>query len=531
VRTPRATRGIGTVLGWALAVAAVVAPARADVAGELLLLGRHGDRVYISPADHTRLYGRADVMWTGDGFAAGGRLEFDRSSDNDPLGGRLTQYEQLTQRWAEWRDVHVHVRAGHFHTILGNGLLHRSYELPGVVYDEPGSGTRYAASRDLDGALLELAAGPFAWRSFAGRFNDATISPATAAQGAPRYGTMLTGAQAEVRLPWNARLGAAAVRSAPGGSPRRTFASGFAGVDALAAWPRLGIAAPLTFEYAREGGHAGDWLRLARDAAVAHALHGSAALLWRGWSLAGEIKDYAGFRLGFNDPPPLVREHTWSLLNRNTHLLDAESERGHQLALETPAWRGLGLTAHLARADGRPPFQQPFRYEERFVELRVAAPAGDAWELRAYADRGFDTHDFIGDRHAAGVSLAVRGPRGFAGEVDVERQRVVRAGFLATESFEDVAVTLGVSRSGWGSAGLTVVRTTDPLDRPADLFGEPTAPSATFTGVTVAADLLQRHRAELFAGRRRGGRACVSGTCYDVPSLDGAELRWTSRFP
>ena len=507
------------------------APVRAQVTGDLLLLARYGDRVYTSPRDQTRLYGRTDLGWSQDGFSAGGRVEFDRSSDNDPLGGRLTQYEQVTQRWAEWRDARVHVRAGQFHTILGNGLLHRSYELPGVVYDEPGSGTRYAASRDVDGALLELAAGPFAWRSFSGRFNDATTSPASEAQGATRYGATLTGGQAEFRLPWNGRVGAAALRSAPGGGPRRTFASGFAGLDALSAWPHLGMSAPLTVEYAREGGHISDWARFSRDARVAHGLYASGALLWRAWSLTAEVKDLDGFRLGFNDPPPLVREHTWSLLNRNTHLLDAESERGHQLELNAPIRSWAALTTSLATADGQPPFQQPFRYEERFVELRVTPPGDDAWEVRTYADRGHDTHDFIGDRHAAGVSFAGRAPLGLAGELELERQRVVRAGLLATEPFEDIAVTLGVSRSGWGSAGVTVVRTTDVLDRPSDLFGNPTAPSATFTGFTLAADITQRHHVELFVGRRRGGRACVSGTCYDVPSLDGAELRWTSRFP
>lgn len=516
---------------WLLAALLLPAASRAQVTGDLLLLARHGDRVFAAPRDHARVYGRADLGYRLDGFALGGRIEFDRSSDNDPLAGRLTQYERITQRWAEWSDARVRIRAGHLHTILGHGLLHRSYELPGVVYDEPGSGTRYAASRDVDGALLELSAGPFAWRSFAGRFNDATLSPAAEALGAPRYGTMLAGAQAEVRLPWNGRLGAAALRSAPGGSPRRTFASGFAGVDALTPWSAPGFSLPLAFEYAREAGHLDDWARLSRDPAVTHGLYASAALLWRGWSLAAEVKDLARLRLGFNDPPPLVREHTWSLLNRNTHLLDADSERGHLLVLDTPAVGWVGLTTSLARADGRPSFQQGFRYEERFLELRLAPPAAGTWEVRAYADRGFDTHDFVSDRHAAGVSLAVRGPRGLAGEADVERQRVVRAGLLATESFEDIALTLGVSRSGWGTVGITMVRTTDVLDRPSDVFGNPTAPSATFAGVTLAADVGGRHQAELFAGRRRGGRACVSGTCYDVPSLDGAELRWVARFP
>ena len=102
------------------------APVRAQVTGDLLLLARYGDRVYTTPRDHMRLYGRTDVGWSQDGFSAAGRLEFDRSSDNDPLGGRLAQYESVTQRWAEWRDERVRLRVGHLHTILGNGLLHRS---------------------------------------------------------------------------------------------------------------------------------------------------------------------------------------------------------------------------------------------------------------------------------------------------------------------------------------------------------------------------------------------------------------------
>ncbi len=525
-------RRIARTLARLTVLALALAPAvRAQVTGDLLLLMRYGDRVYVAPADHTRLYSRVDVGWARDGFAAGGRFESDRSSDNDPNGSRLTQYDRVTQRWAEWHDAHVRLRVGQIHTILGHGLLHRSYELPGVVYDEPGSGTRYAASRDVDGALLELRAGPFAWRSFSGRFNDATYSPASEALGAPRYGSLLTGGQAELRLPWNGRVGAAALRAAPGGGPRRTFASGFAGVDALSAWPRSGVSLPLAVEYAREGGHLSDWATFSRDANVTHGLYASAGLLWGAWSLTGEVKDLDGMRLGFNDPPPLVREHSWSLLNRNTHLLDAESERGHQLELNAPVHAWVSLTASLARADGAPPNQASFRYEERFAELRVAPPASDAWEVRGYADDGYDTHDFVGDRHAAGLSLAARGPRGWAGEFDLERQRVVRIGALTTESFEDLAFTLGVSRSGWGLAGLTLTRTTDLLDRPSDLFGNPTAPSATFVGVTLAADVAARHHAELFVGRRRGGRACVSGTCYNVPALDGAELRWTSRFP
>lgn len=109
--------------------------------------------------------------------------------------------------------------------------------------------------------------------------------------------------------------------------------------------------------------------------------------------------------------------------------------------------------------------------------------------------------------------------------------RSLRVGALGfSEPFDDDLWQFAASRRGWGSAGVTVTRTTDRLDRPSDLFGEPTAPSATFAGFTLAAELPNDSRAELFAGRRRGGRACVSGSCYEVPSLSGYELRWSARF-
>jgi hypothetical protein len=38
------------------------------------------------------------------------------------------------------------------------------------------------------------------------------------------------------------------------------------------------------------------------------------------------------------------------------------------------------------------------------------------------------------------------------------------------------------------------------------------------------------YEALLFAGERRGGTACTSGTCYEVLAFRGAELRVLTRF-
>lgn len=508
----------------------VVASAHAQVSGSNLLIGQAGNLIGAERPDRSDLYDRLDLQWTSDALRLGGRFEYDRSNDDRPDYGRAAAYQRLTQRWAEWDRDGVGLRVGNFYTIVGRGLLHRSWELPGVVYDEAGTQTRYAAARDLDGALLHGARGPISAQLFRGRVNDGTISPATEDLGFERYRGVLDGAELRTRLPRGASVGAAWTRYAYADAPERQYASGFAEIDPLAALGFKDWAAPFTFEYAAERPSLGDWWAFRRGDERAHALYASGGALWRRYAFTAEYKDYDGFRLGLNDPPSLVREHAPPLLNRDTHLLDAAGEEGFQLEASGPLHPWVSVTANFSRADG-PPGIRRLRFEERFIELHVAPPTSDRWECTLFADRGFDTFDFVIDRHTVGMATTVRLPRAWSIATDVERKRVATQGFFAApEWFQDELLSLTVSRLGWGHAGVSVSRTTDPRDLPSDVFGLPTAARATFLGVTLSGELGESHQASLFAGRRRGGRACTSGTCYDVPSLEGAELRVTSRF-
>lgn len=518
---------------WLAALALVlgsVAPAHAQLSITNLLLAQAGERLYTTPRDRVAVYDQLNASYAQDRWSGGLRFETERTSDDSPLGGRLASYDAITQRWAEWRDEHTRLRVGQFETILGRGLVHRSFELPGVVYDESGTRTRYAASRDVDGVLAEGSAGPLSLRAFAGRPTDATVSPASEAQGESRYQGVLQGGQAQLTLPREVRTGLTFSRFAFGDAPDLHLGSGFLGADLAALTGLPEVALPAYVEYAQQDADFTDGWRLRRGDDAPHALYASLGVLWGRYSLVAEAKDYSGFRLGTNDPPALVREHSWNLLNRNTHLLDAEGEEGVLLELAGPIGPWVSGVANLSRADGKPGVRRLF-FEERFLELSVAPPAADSWELRGYRASGLDTWDFVTDRHAFGLAATSRLPHALSAEASYERQRVVRTGFFSPSlAYEDQSVTLSVTRAGWGTAGLLLTRTTDPIDRPADLFGESTAPSALFAGLTLAARIGPHHEVELFAGRRRGGRACVSGTCYEVQSLEGAELRVTSRL-
>jgi len=505
-------------------------PCAAQLEATHLLLAQAGERLYTVPRDRVAVYSQLTASYAQGAWSAGARFEAERTSDDSPLGGRLAAYDAVTQRWVEWRDASTRLRAGHFETVLGHGLVHRSFELPGVVYDESGTRTRYAAARDIDGVIGEQGIGPLSLRAFAGSPSDGTVSPASEAQGALRRAGMLQGGQAELRLPRTARVGLTFARFAFGDAPDVHLGSGFIAADLAAMAGFDGLALPLAAEFAQKGGGFIEGSSIRRGDDTPHALYASLGVLWRTWSLVAEVKDYRGFRLGTNDPPALVREHSWNLLNRNTHLLDAEGEEGVLVELSGPLAPGVSGVANVSRADG-PPGIRRLVFEEAFAELTWSPPSAGTWELRGMHARGRDTWDFVSERVASGLAMLARPRRAWSAEAAIEHQRVERTGFSGfVQSHADVHGVISVTRAGWGTLGVTLTRTTDPIDLPSDLFGEPTAPSALFAGVSLATRVGPHHEVELFAGRRRGGRACISGTCYEVQSLEGAELRVTSRL-
>ena len=96
-------------------------------------------------------------------------------------------------------------------------------------------------------------------------------------------------------------------------------------------------------------------------------------------------------------------------------------------------------------------------------------------------------------------------------------------------TFHDVLVTGTVARAGWGSVSLSWERSTDSAQEEPDDVAPGIQPRHFVAGV-LNAQISGHHDLTLFAGERRGGRACTAGTCYEVLPFEGVELRLTSRF-
>jgi Family of unknown function (DUF6029) len=492
----------------------------AQLAVSNLLVGQNGNLPFRLPHDRTDLYDQLNLDYVFDGGRAGVRFETDQNSEN------LFSYRVLTQRYAEWNEPRLRARVGTFYTILGRGLIHRSFELPGVVLDQPGVLSRFGPSRDLDGALLDGMVGPVTALLFSGQPNVGDTSPGLDPSDQFRHQGQITGGQITTRTPGHGQLGAAFLRANYSVVQRFALGTGFAGIDPLALAGRHDTSLPLYFEYAMQDGAVADWARFRTDAGTPHALYASANVLTQRFALSAEWKDYTQFRLGSNDPPSLVREHSDQLLNRSTHVLDAgRGERGYQIEASVRLLPGATLLANTSRSDDT----SGVRFDERYGELRVA-PAGAAWEAALFADEGSDGFGFVSRRHTLGGSALVKGRRGWSGLASIQAQQATRL----RDRFDDQYAALTLTRVAWGSAGVVWERSTDP-DLQKETSAERAARGGRFIPRQFLAGILQarlssHHEVTVFYGQRRGGRACTAGTCYEVAPFQGAELRLTTRL-
>jgi hypothetical protein len=366
-------------------------------------------------------------------------------------------------------------------------------------------------------------------RLFTGRPNIGDVSPGAEEFGLERYVGLLSGGQLEARLPLASRAGATFVRYNLE-STQREMSSGFVELDPLALAGAAGAALPIYAEYAVRDGSASDWLDFATGDGRPHALYTSANLLWGPFAMSAEWKDYAGFRTTFNDPPSLVREHAWALLNRGTHVLDAELEEGYQVEA---SWTGRSwgtVTANASRSDGAFAARSA-RFEERYLELHVTPPMLAALDVTLFVDGGRDDWSSVAERTIAGGGATWRLGARDAVALDLQAGDSRREFLFADPvEFRDTYTSVTLSRAGLASMALVWERSTDPDQESPDDFASPGVQPRHFVAAVLQARLSPRHEATLFVGERRGGRACTAGTCYDVAPFEGAELRLLSRF-
>jgi hypothetical protein len=227
-----------------------------------------------------------------------------------------------------------------------------------------------------------------------------------------------------------------------------------------------------------------------------------------------EYKDYQNFVLGssFNEPPALVKEHTYRVLNRMTHVPIPQSERGYQLEAIFFFNDLSALTINHALAINQIGGKQVYR--EYFIEYQK--DLSSIWNTKVFMNYAIDPIQLQTLRLSTGVYSNLILEEGTSLDLEWEYQRFDNAIQTGFNQFYGIAFSSGNKFSTF----LNIEASNDQLiiEQPYKLW----------IGGGGKFKVGKNQSLTFFAGERRGGPACTAGICYNVLDFKGFELRWSS---
>jgi hypothetical protein len=461
-------------------------------------------------------YNQVNVDFSQKGFQAGIRAEV-----YNAVGTSREVYE-ITQKYARWNHKGFRLEVGNYNAILGRGLTLRAFEIPGVVLESQLYRLRYSPTQDMAGAYASWTSGYLEAKALIGQPAVGDIPPGATTGNPPRdiarRQDWVSGGELSIRPVSPIRLGGTILNVNPDtpGDDNTGAWSSFADIDLSPALDKAGLYGSFYGEYAkRNGGPVGDGLYLSGN------LGGSRL------GLSFEFKDYDNMGLRFNAPPSLIREHTAFLLNKATHVLLSINEKGYQTEA-TYVQPNVGtLTANVTYAKNTlgPTVTTVFKERHFSFDLEKFSDLN----LGIFFNWGKDDLSGINRRRIAGVVAEKKTTSGQSIGLDLQYQRASRP-FGDPQKFTDAYSLISWKHPKGFGAALIMDRTSDPfeVDRP-ETFDIETGTRA-FWSINLNARISTYYDAVLFAGERRGGTACTSGTCYQVLPFKGLEMRVNTYF-
>ena len=506
---------------WLTAILLVSSPslhARAQVAVTTLTEVQVGNLPDRRPQDLRTIYHQLNLDYSDSGLQFGVRAEAFGSSGSD------RNYGHLAQRFAHYRRGDLHFTAGHFFTIVGNGLLLHSFELPGVIAEERGSRRRYQRTRDLDGVQVSFRRGGADILLLRGTPVNSALAPGL--RGIERRAGTVQGGAVEVH-PWPFLAAGIGLLELKEVGEKAVGATTHARLRLVPLLERLGIRGmyiDVYGEYAHRDAEAERWFSM--DGDLSRALYLSSTATAGDWGLSLEYKNYRDFLIGeINNPPTLIREHDAFLLNRDTHDLLADDETGIQAELTHLLAGGQTVTANVTRANRRQGPGDADDMDLREIFLALETPLGPSLQMLLWADFSRD-RIFADDRRRSYGSLwEWEVDETHSLNADVQFQTVDRAFGDLELPYENLYLNLELSRATGWSASMLLQRSTDTLETGASPTG-----ASYWWGGNLNWQVRPGHSVNLFGGKRRFGLACTAGTCYEVLGFEGVELRAVNSF-
>jgi len=477
------------------------------------------------PSNLTSLYDQLQLEYYNDNLIIGLRYETFNSSNLN------RKYNIFSQRYLEWQKDWFRLRIGNFYGMLGRGLVFRAFELPGIIQEDQTNRVRYGLTRDADGFIVETDWNFFQMTLLRGESLNSTI-PLTYDNDLRSLG-IVEGGQIKIIPKHWFTIGATYVRYVPTNVPPFEAGSGFIRLSLEPILELISNDLLIDFygEYAQKQAGKDNFLTLSDK--YSHALYLSANFIFKNFGLSLEHKDYHDFNLQMNYPPPSVRQHSFYLLNRETHVLLPEDEKGNQFEATYAFRNGTTFIANYTCGENRPLFLERTIFEEKFFEADV--DLSENILTKVFVDQSKDEYfsKLIDNRITGGVTLDCQFDDRYSVNFDIQAQKTEKMFEFAPNKnkYNHFYGSIGLTKSPKFSVALELQYTDDPeiTDIPLtsdNLESEPKKLWAINTNYQIS----NRHEVFLFYGERPGGWACTAGTCYPVLAFKGLEIRLISRL-
>lgn len=442
------------------------------------------------------LYDRAIVKYSQKSFKGGLTLEQFQSPFENRNYLKITQYE------LQYSSEPIEVKIGNFYETVGRGLLLRSFEIPGAILEDISYRSRHYFHRDVSG--------------ISARYQGKKLT-AKLIYGKPLNYVFPPTYDEKVRRPDNIELVYAGyslkklnVASSLMRLTNKSQTSVFNMISLSGnPWPFLSW-------YVEFAKNISDYGLSTFTNQVPYAFYGSFNFSFDRLGISMEYKNYNNFLIGagINEPPALVKEHSYKVLNRSTHVLQPQNEQGYQVEMFYTFDNSSMLTVNNTLAINN--FGQRFVFQEYFAEYD--SPLLQKHNLKVFADYAKDPFKLEDNRISAGAYFEWKMPKKGTIKTEYEFQTFERLNTNTTNHLMNVGYAYGSKMvftliSEWSNDRF-IVESGDKI----------------WFGSAAKYQINRDNNIQLFAGSRRGGPACNAGICYEVLDFKGVELRLTSRF-
>lgn len=479
-----------------LTIVTISIPLNAQLNGFNLLEYQAGTIPNDTTKNYSTLFNKFHLNYVNNNLLVFGRVE----SFYSPINER--NYNKIAKYGAEYSDKGLTLKVGTLNETFARGLLLRSYEFPSAMLEDKGFRVRQSFNRDILGAE--------------GKYNSKHFS-FSVLRGNPLFNLLPPTFPDKERRP-------DIVEAARGNVSwfGQNFEVGFLRnieKHTVSNYPWLSVNGTIAKNYSYFIAYTHKTNKLKEFTKTSgldsYGFYSSFGTSYNKLSFNLELKSYNNLVIGsgYNEPPALIKEHSYRLLNRSSHVLLPQNEKGWQFDVFYSFQDNSRINFNHSLAINE--FAKKFRYTSYYLEYFKPF---NSQTFKLFADYANDEFLQVKNRITSGGTYNIE-IYNFNTELQYEHQI-----YKWNDKFiSNKVVSVEIGKSPIYSFGSTWEITNNPVQ----LLKEK---SRNWFGFYGRFKYSNNNNFMLFIGQRRGGPACTAGICYEVLDFEGAEIRWNVKF-